>query len=150
MAPEQLTGFRKFFIDLRNIVTDTQRFVSYFIQRSHIQILLVGILETDAHPLHLLVCWRSYDISCIRPGKQTIQFLWNIFLKKFTDEESQRFRIPQKVFAGRFLLSVQNGIGGQSEGMQSVLLRYRKPHFGRYKTNSCGKIGHLQTTVVHM
>ena len=94
--------------------------------------------------------YNNYWVLIFSCPEQTIQFLWNIFLKKFTDEESQRFRIPQKVFAGRFLLSVQNGIGGQSEGMQSVLLRYRKPHFGRYKTNSCGKIGHLQTTVVHM
>ena len=45
---------------------------------------------------------------------------------------------------------IEYAVGGQAEGVQTVLLPDRKADFRRDVADACGEVGHLQTAVCHL
>ena len=150
VPPQEPAGFGELPVHLRNIVADTQRLIGHGVHGRHIQIGIIGILEADTHPLHPLFGRRSHHIRGIRTGQQAVKPGGNFLPRQTFDEEGKCFGITQQLFPLRFRLSVQDGVGGQPEGMQPVLLHHGKPQLGSHEVDACRQVRHLQRAVGHL
>ena len=151
MPPQQTTSLSKFIIDLRHIITYPQRFVRHAIHRQYIQIIRIGILKIDAHTPYTLLCRGSCNVRGISLRKETIQVCRNIFTGYAFHKERYCLSITAASFSRE----------GSAWRLRTALEASRKVcrrfcsatvsyHFGRYKIDTGGKVGHLQTAIRHL